>query len=391
MVRAEVRRWHERLGPGLFGLACSGGADSMALADAAIDTCGAVNVLIIHVDHGLSPGSAAVAAGVADWAHTRGVAAVVKTVVVEPRASLEAAARDARYAALSEVAAETGASWIFLAHTARDQAETVLMRILRGTGPAGLAGIPVLRPPFARPLLELPRSVIDGYVAARELPTWSDPMNTDERLARVRVRRRHLPALREENPSLDDVLCRLAASAREWAAAIDVLARPLASFPIDCRGVVSLPPAVRKRIYALALENEGLGYDAVHLDQLDALALRDAAGEVGLDVPGGRVVRSYDRLDLDRPTTAPELVPPPGYVMRTWQDGDRMNPARLKGRSRKLSDLFIDAKIPREQRRSARVVIRPTDQVIVWAEHIGIAYGETDAVVPLPNRTGEVF
>jgi tRNA(Ile)-lysidine synthase len=85
------------------------------------------------------------------------------------------------------------------------------------------------------------------------------------------------------------------------------------------------------------------------------------------------------------------LDPPPGYELCTWQVGDRMKPARLKGRSRKLSDLFIDAKIPRSERHRARVVIRPKDGVIVWAEHIGLAFGESESVVPLPNRRGEAF
>lgn len=392
-LRAQVKLWVDRLGPGLFGLACSGGADSMALADAAITEAGAANVVVIHVDHALSPGSAAIAEAVAAWARDQGAAAVVRRVDVERRASIEAAARDARYAALDALADELGLAWILLGHTARDQAETVLMRIVRGTGPAGLAGIPPVRGRFVRPLLELPRAVVDAYVAARRLPTWEDPMNADEGIARVRFRQRHLPALRGENPALDVALCRLAASAREWTAALDAIARPLARLPVRCADVAVLEPALRKRVYALALEAAGLGYDAVHLDAIDALAIRAGEdGELGVDLPGARVVRRYGVLDLHRTHEPAPLAPPrAGYELRVWRAGDRMKLARLKGRSRKLSDLYIDAKLPRELRRTARVLVRSTDRSIVWAEHLGVAFGEPDDLVPLPRGTCESF
>lgn len=384
MVRAAVKLWNDRLAPGLFGLACSGGADSMALADAAIAELGAANVVVIHIDHGLSPGSAEVAEAVAAWAVGQGVVAVVRRVEVVRRASLEAAARDARYAALDAIADEIGASWILLAHTARDQAETVLMRIVRGTGPAGLAGIPTIRGRFLRPLLELPRETVDAYVAARNLPTWLDPMNTDVSLSRVRFRERIMPALRLENPALDEALCRLAASAREWMGAIDERAEPFSRFPIDIGAIVEVDnEAVRKRAYARALETANLGYDAIHLDGIDRIVSRPSDGELAIDVPGGRVVRTYDTLDIE-PTAGGAGVPAPrgaselaalGLEVRHWRAGDRMKPARLKGRSRKLSDLFIDAKLPRALRAAARVVIRTDDQAILWCEYVGVAFG----------------
>jgi tRNA(Ile)-lysidine synthase len=391
MVRAAVKQWYAWRGPGLIGLACSGGTDSMALADAAVAELGANNVILIHVDHGLSPGSGRVGSEVTAWARGRGVATVVRNVVVEKRASIEAAARNARYQALEAVGREVGCAWIWLAHTASDQAETVLMRVVRGTGPAGLAGMPVVRGMFLRPLLELSRAVTEAYVAARGLPTWHDPMNDDDAITRVRFRKRHLPALREENTALDDALLRLAKNAREWLTAIEDLAEPHGRFPIDMNGLIRMPDAVRKQAYANALKHAHLGYDAVHLEQIDAMILDSSGGQTSIDVPGGRVVLTYDTLDLERVKPAAELVAPAGYELRLWRPGDRMKPARLKGRSRKLSDLYIDAKVPRDARRDARVVIRPADGVIVWAEHIGLAHGESDAVVPLPSRRGEAF
>ena len=393
-VRAAVTAAVGELGPGLFGVACSGGADSIALADATIATVGAQHVVVLTIDHGLSPGSAQIALAVAAWARGTGAAAVVRQVAVARRASIEAAARDARYGALEALVNELGLTSVFTGHTARDQAETVLMRIVRGTGPAGLAGIPKVRGPFVRPFLELSRGEIDHYIAARDLPTWNDPMNADLHVSRIRFRQRVLPELRHENPAIDDALVRLAASAREWTRVIDELAGPFAAFPISCEALARQPAAVRKRAVALALEARGLGYDAVHLDTLDRLVIAPARGELGVDIAGARLIRSYDRLTVRElaPILDIELIAPPGpYQLRIWQPGDRMRPARLRGRSRKLSDLFIDAKIPRDVRPHARVVLRTTDQTIVWVEHVGIAFGESPNVIPAPTRLGGSF
>lgn len=383
----------ELIKPGLYGVACSGGADSVTLADAVIRNAGAANVVVLTIDHGLAPQSASVADSVALWARERGAAAVVERVTVPARPSIEAAAREARYAALERLADELGLVAVFTAHTARDQAETVLMRVLRGTGPAGLAGIPARRGRFVRPFLALGRDAIDAYVATHDLPTWHDPMNDELRIARVRLRREQMPMLRRENPQLDAALLRLAASTAEWIAVIDQLAAPYARLPIECVALAVEPPAIRKRALALALEDRGIDYDSSHLEAIDHLICEPTHGEVALDIPGGRVIRTYDRLDLaigEVAETAAALVAPVGpYELRVWQPGDRMRPARLKGRSRKLSDLFIDAKVARSLRASARVVVRTTDRVIVWAEHVGIAHGEAENVVPTRPNSGD--
>ncbi|MEO8700689.1 MAG: tRNA lysidine(34) synthetase TilS [Kofleriaceae bacterium] len=360
------------LGPGPIGVGCSGGADSLALADAAIEMAGAARIVIVTIDHGLTAGSGEVADRVAAWARARGAASVVHAVEVDRgRASLEAAARDARYAGFAEVAREYQLVALLLGHTARDQAETVLMRILRGTGPAGLAAIPARRGIYHRPLLAVDRAEVDAYVTARRLPVWDDPMNADRALARVRVRTELLPLLRTENPQLDAALVRLADSTAEWLEVIDAAAAPLASLPIDCAGLAAAPAAIRKRAIVLAFA----GLDAVHVDAIDRLITAPSRGTVSLDVPGGRVVRAYDLLDREHANVATEPpVVPPGYAVRVWQAGDRMQPARLAGHSRKLSDLFADAKVARALRITARVVVREADGTIVWAEHLGIAH-----------------
>jgi tRNA(Ile)-lysidine synthase len=382
-LRAAVKLAIDQVGPGLYGLACSGGADSMALADAAIEVAGTSNVVLLHVDHGLRDDSAKIAEEVVAWARTRGIAGVVRRVQVDVGSgSIEAAARDARYRAFEQLRSELGLSQILMAHTARDQVETVLMRVLRGTGPAGLAGIPPVRDIYVRPLLAISRATVDDYVAARGLPAWVDPMNNDAAFTRVRLREQVLPLLRAENPSLDDALLRLASSAAEWRDAIDTLAEPFATFPIDCEVLETQPPAIRKRAVALALERVQLGYETAHLDAIDELVMAPTAGERSIDIPGARVVRSYETLDIQSDRISADRGPEiqsdqfsgsPDYEVRVWRAGDRMKPTRLKGRSRKLSDLYIDAKVPRALRATARVVIRRADEAIIWAEHLGIS------------------
>jgi tRNA(Ile)-lysidine synthase len=340
---------------------------------------------------------------VAAWARGEGAAAVVRRVEVVRRGSLEAAARKARYAALDALADELGLTCILLGHTARDQAETVLLRLLRGTGPAGLAAIPAVRGRYLRPLLALERSAIDAYVRAHALAVWDDPMNRDHRIARVRVREEILPALQRENPQLPAALVRLARSASEWLEVIDALAAPFARAPIDCEALAEQPAAIRKRAVSLALDAAGLDYDAAHLERLDRLITAPGRGEVSIDVPGGTVVRSYGALSITAPApqdapiapmTGP-MIAPEGYELRTWRAGDRMRPARLKGRSRKLSDLYIDAKVPRAMRATARVLVRLCDTQIVWAEHLGAAFGEPGFVAVdsaiVPARSGGTF
>src|SRR5687768_7276023 len=107
-LRAAVKLWIDRLGAGLYGLACSGGADSMALADAAIEVAGRENVVLLHIDHGLRDDSAQVAGEVVAWAKARGIAAVARRIEVARDTSIEVAARDARYRAFGELHDELG-------------------------------------------------------------------------------------------------------------------------------------------------------------------------------------------------------------------------------------------------------------------------------------------
>jgi tRNA(Ile)-lysidine synthase len=421
-----------------LGVACSGGPDSAALAHAclALARQGALGpVTLLHVNHGLRRDAGRDAEIVRALAEQGGGRVVIRDAVVDrTRASLEAAARDARYAALDGLASELGLRWIVTAHTASDQAETVLMRMMRGTGVSGLAGIPRARGFYLRPLLDVTRSEIEAYCQRFTLPVVSDPMNADPAFLRNRVRRHWLPALRAENPRIDEALCRLADAAADERAVLEyaaemLLARARASMPeaidampkamaearidampeavtggmpssavaLDVTSLAQAPAAVRCRAMSLAATRAGTGpLAARHLRALDELATRPGAGSARLSLPRGAAVREYERLvfvgrtapvdvdvdvDVDVAQPAPALAsiqvtgPDEPYVVRRWQPGDRMRPARLRGRSRKLGDLFIDARVPQRLRPRAVIVIRAADGVIVWAEHIGPAFG----------------
>lgn len=399
-----MRATLERYGPGrAIGVACSGGPDSAVLADAAmaLHRRGAIGpVTLIHVDHGLRDGSADEARVVEALAVSGGGAFVAARVDVDrERASLEDAARDARYAALDEIAAERSLTWVLVAHTASDQAETVLMRIIRGTGITGLRGIPERRGIYLRPLLSTTRDEVAAYVEAAGLGAVHDPMNADPAHLRVRVRTRWLPELRAENPSIDAALCRLATSAGEQREALDVAAAPLAARGgVTIDRLAEVPDAVAKRALALAADDAGVGpLGAVHLETLLELVRRPDAGTVSLDLPGGTARREYGHLRFTQNLTDTSETPvnrsvvratgPRGpYLVRKWAAGDRMRPVRLKGRSRKLSDLYGDARVPRDARRRARVVVREGDGAIVWAEHIGNAHN-AEVCVSLTTST----
>jgi tRNA(Ile)-lysidine synthase len=410
---AVARRALSRLGVGAgsrVAVACSGGPDSVALADVSLrlrDAGALAHVTLVHVDHGLRPGAAADAALVERLAAARGAPFVLRAVAVAAEASLEGAARRARYAALDAAAAEAGWEAILLGHTAGDQAETILFRLLRGTGVAGLAGIPARRGLYRRPFLGVPRAAILAHVAAADLSIADDPMNRDPRFARSRIRHDLLPRLAAENPRLEAALGRLAADAADTRAVLDYAAAGLLAAArrddgsLDVRRLGDAPAAVLRRALALAAAASlGQGLLGRHLDAVAALALAPAAGSRGLDLPGGRALRVYDSLAfVPRPTdrarpaeisagegtdsglrrivAAPDVAA--GLALRRWQPGDRMRPHRLHGRSRKLSDLFVDARVPRALRTAALVLVDDSG-TIVWAEHVGIAWGSRVSV-----------
>lgn len=263
-VRVAVRRALDE--GGLSGcrvlVGCSGGADSVALAAAAAFVVprggGLVGALV--VDHGLQPDSSAVAEQAALTCARLGLDPVQVTAVRVRRGDTgpEDAARQARFGALVQAAAQQGAEALLLGHTLQDQAEQVLLGLARGSGARSLAGMPAVRGAVRRPLLGLDRSSTVAACAEAGLDPWHDPSNADPSYARARVRSRVLPVLeREIGPGAAAALVRTADQLRADADALDALAADLAERAV---GVV-----VRAGVVGEA------GGEVVEVD-LDALA-----------------------------------------------------------------------------------------------------------------------
>jgi len=263
---------------------------------------------LVYVDHQLRPDSPQDGARVRALAGALGAdAAVIPVCVDREVASLEAAAREARYAALDALDADA----IVTGHTASDQAETVLMRIVRGTGVAGLAGIPRRRGRYVRPLLDVTRDEVLAYLREHRLKAVQDPMNDDPALTRNRIRGYWLPALREENPAIDAALVRLAHAAAEqrdlleWAAS-QLAERAARDGALDARVLATAPPAAVKRVLQRVAEAAGLEpLAARHLDALLRLVQRPTAGTIEIALPGATARREYDRVQLGWGMLAP--------------------------------------------------------------------------------------
>jgi tRNA(Ile)-lysidine synthase len=297
---------------GLVLVACSGGADSLALASALsfVAPRSGLRAGLVTVDHGLQAGSAERAAEVAAWAGRAGLApAVAVPVTVDRAGGPEAAARAARYEALAEVATRVSAAAVLLGHTREDQAETVLLALARGGGPRGIAGMPVRRlmhgVAFVRPFLDVSRAQTRAACAELDLNPWEDPHNADPAYARSRLRAA-MPVLIETlGPGIVDNLARTARLVAADVAALDALAAPAgaaATNPdgsLDLPALVGLPPAVRTRVLrdlALRLGAPGAALSAAHIDALDALVV-DWHGQGPVSLPGGiEVGRRAGRL-----------------------------------------------------------------------------------------------
>jgi tRNA(Ile)-lysidine synthase len=264
-------------------IALSGGADSVALAEAAAAEAPRIGVRVAAgvVDHGLQPGSRAVAERAAALAARLGLDPVlVESVTVGGVGGPEAAARDARYAVLRQLAATAGASSVFLGHTRDDQAETVLLGLARGAGAGSLRGMRSVDGLWRRPLLGLTRAQTRAACTALELPVWDDPHNADERYLRVRVRRRVMPEL---VAALGDrAVDALARTAQRLQADDDALTSWANDLVACCRTdddgfeigpLAEVPKAVRTRALrhlALAAGVPGGALTTGHVETLDA-------------------------------------------------------------------------------------------------------------------------
>ncbi|MET7398438.1 tRNA lysidine(34) synthetase TilS [Dactylosporangium sp. NPDC005572] len=310
-VRNAVRRslGEPRLEPGEVVLvACSGGADSLALAVAARFVTQRMHVRcgLVTVDHGLQDGSADRAARLAGWAREREFAPVdVRSVTVSGPGGPEASARDARYAALVASAKAHRAALVLLGHTRDDQAETVLLALTRGSGPRGLAGMPERREwhgvTFVRPLLDVGRADTRLACEADALTWWEDPHNSDPAYARSRLR----PLVDALGARVVDNLARTARLVAADTGYLDELAADALEKALDGPAALlvaeleRLPGPVRTRVLHAWVRRLGVPGGLLshrHVAALDAL-VTDWRGQGPVALPGGiSVARSEGRL-----------------------------------------------------------------------------------------------
>jgi tRNA(Ile)-lysidine synthase len=420
-------------------VAVSGGADSMALLLSVAELAPerGLGVVAAHVAHGLrGPAGDADHDAVRDLAREIGVEFVARRLALADGPGLEARARTHRYAALREMADDAGAAWIATGHTRHDQAETVLMRLVRGSGRRGLGGMRAVRERLLRPLLGVGRTDVRVYLAGRHVRPVLDATNADLRHLRNRVRRLVLPLLEQEcNPRVVEHLAALAAR----LAAEDDFLDAEASRRAQALGVGECLPvtvglehvALARRIVRQWLEASDRPMPSEqHVERVLRLAV---AGGRQTAVPGpGRVVREGEAL-VWRPGRAAGATAPfceaiePGGVVRAPQgrwtvtlgrvtlagaarapishdhvvfDADQV-PARLLVRSprpgdrihlanvgtRKVSDVLIDAKVPREARPETPLL--SDGETVLWVA--GVARSSAAPVQAATRRVVEAW
>ena len=298
-------------------VACSGGADSLALLAAAVFEARSRpwSVVGVTVDHGLQDGSREHAEAVIAQMARLGAdqTASVRVEVTAQGTGPEAAAREARYAVLTETAQRMGSGVVLLGHTLDDQAETVLMGLTRGSGARSLAGMRPSFHPFRRPLLGVTRARTEAACVADGIEFWSDPHNVDPRFTRARVRHRVMPVLEQElGPGIAAALARTADLLREDATALDGYAEQALDGArkqdsLDMSLLASMQPAVLLRVLRLAALEAGC--PASELFRVHVVALADLVHEPGrkgqVQLPGHvTAYRGADTLRFGRTAVA---------------------------------------------------------------------------------------
>lgn len=403
-------------------LAVSGGADSCALlvGTARVREALGLRVEVATLDHGLRPEARQEVEAVVRLAARWGLPCHVRQLRLEPGSGVEARARVARYAALEALRHERGLQKVATAHTASDQAETLLMRLMRGTALRGAAGIHAVRPFLVRPLLERTREEIEAFLIEERVDFVVDPMNADPAFFRTRVREDVLPAL--ERAAGFHVVPRLATFAR-LAAEDEALLERLADeawrrlvLPgggLDAVGLRALEAPLRRRVLVRLMTEAGAFVEEASLAR--ALQAIDHGGSVTLQgghAPGGLQlktagghVRCVHGLSREKTSSGLRLSgegevgvqpgtgwrftvgrgPPPlgslglrlpcamlwPLTVRTRRPGERV---RGPGGSRKLQDVLVDGRLPVERRDSWPVVEDARGEVLwvpgVWCRTI---------------------
>jgi len=372
-----------------FLLGLSGGPDSVAALHLLLEA--GVDLVVAHFDHRLRPGSAADRAFVEGLCERLGVplkaaGADVGGISRERGWNLEDGARRLRYAFLHSAAADAGADVIAVAHTLDDQAETVLMQLLRGA--AFVAGMPARRGRLVRPLLGVRRARLRRFLDARDLAYRLDASNGDPARTRAWLRADVVPGLEGRAPGSTERLARLAGAQADAKEVLERIVRlRFGDAPLRRAALARAPAGLQRAALARLLRDAGAAVSLERIETVRGALGRDEPWR--LDVGDGRVARvAYGRVEVVRrpapvveravrsESELPHGVDP--RVLRVHGDlrlrgrrpGDRI---RLPGGSRRISDLLIDRKVPREDRDAVRMLASGSD--VLWVEGLAAAAG----------------
>jgi tRNA(Ile)-lysidine synthase len=395
-------------------VAVSGGPDSTALLVAMREL--GVDLAAAHFDHALRAGSDQVAGHVGELCARLGVELVTeRRVSPMPRGSVQAGARALRYEFLERARTRVAADVVALAHTADDVVEGAVLHLMRGCGLPGLRGMPARRSAYVRPMLGVWRTEVVEFLEQRGISAYADPANADLHFARARVRHEILPALERDRPG---IVRRFYAAARQASAmqeAVErevdtLLAAGMPTAPDVAQMREPLAVELMKALYSRAGGSQPALSRAHLASMLDLV--RGGRGGRGIDLPRGRrfrIVGTYmevmepaipsarPRLDVkscagcDDPNAA-HLRPGMQVHMGFRRPGLRMRPAGGRG-SRKLQDILVDARVPREERDSWPLVF--AGERLAWVPGVAVdadlvsVSGEPAmhvAISPMPDR-----
>ncbi len=371
----------------------------------------ASTLIVAHVDHGIHPESGAVAELVVRAATTRGLPMIVGRLALGPAAS-ETRARTARLAWLRDLRRETGARWILTAHNADDQRETVLMRLLRGSGPAGLAGISARGRGFARPLLRFSAAALRRHASERGLEFWEDPANRDPRHLRSWLRGSLIPVIAARLPDLsdrlDDARRNAARNRRAWTESLDrwpglAHRRVDGVHSVEWSVLMALPAALRTSLAQALIRTAGGSAGGRGVARALRALVRGASGSSADLGDGWRLELAFGRLRALRPRSTrmpvaqvlaggagelpwgpwtirwgPGIAPgrqerdartawfiPGTLVVRSWRAGDRLAPLGGSGH-RLAARCFQDARVAASARSRWPVLAAQEDGELAW-------------------------
>ena len=376
-LTAWMTRWQMFPPPGgLILCAVSGGRDSVCLLDCLwkLGRARDFRVAAAHLNHGMRPTAQRDEDLVRALCAERNIPFYTETVDVYAlcavwRLTVEETGRRARYDFLRRTADALAADFIATAHHRDDQAETVLLQLLRGTGPQGLTGIPPVRDGIIRPLLDTPRAAIDDYIAQNRLPYVTDETNLDTHYARNRLRLDIMPQLLAINPAAVTHITRTADILRAENDLLDAQAAallPPEGTTLPCAALLSAPEALRPRMLRQLTDRLGAGkkdFTAAHYRALETLAQIGGA----LSLPGGAsaVCRDGTLTLSDAPAPDALALRSGPWTVRPWRRDDRLTLPGSRG-SRSLKRLFAERGIAPPERDTWPVLCLAGRPAAVW-------------------------